>query len=682
MFCDVVGSTTIAEMLDPEDYQDLLYAYRALCARHIERGNGELAQYVGDGILAHYGYPAAREDGARSAVNAALAICSEAPRLSEAMQGRYGVTLAVRIGINTGIVVTHAAPGAGVTLSGGPEGSMLNIAARLHEIAPPNGVVISDATLRLVQGQFIVRTLGARRLKGLEREVVAYQVTEASSARSLFQARAVRGLSPIVGRDEQLAQLGRNWFATLQGQARSVLVSGEPGIGKSRLIHEFQKRVEQGVAVQITCQCNAQYQSTAFHPVAAELARVFSVRPGDAWETLVAKVQAAMTRLGVTDALTAERLGLVLAEYANVAVPSAPQGASPQGASKDTVKGTPQEASGAAPGAEVKGRAMDAVASYIRTVAAKVPLLLIFEDVHWADPSTLELLYRLCAVLGSTPVLILASCRTDRVPDAAVDERIELERISPDECKALIEMTAGEAGLSAPVISQLVQRSDGVPLFAEELTRSVGEGLSAGAAPGDGIGGAAVPASLRDTLMERLDRLGPAKVVAQFASAIGRAFGLDLLCAVMGGSLEALKAQLDRLAEAGLVYAQPGGLAGGDAPAFEFKHELVRNVAYESLVRTARRDIHRRIADLMRGRFAEEGGRHPELVAYHCTEAGLAAQAVDLWELAGRRAIRNSASLEAVAHLSRALALIETLPETRARKRKELGCTLPLRPRS
>ena len=648
MFCDLVNSTGMAESLDAEDFRHVLLAYRQCCSRIVFRHDGEMARYVGDGVLAHFGFPIAREDDARHAVQAALEICEQIPDLGRSMQARFGVDLAVRIGVNTGIVVTDA-PGDNHPLhTGGLVGGALNIAARLQQLARPNGVVIGQDTMRLVQGQFILNTLGPQDLRGLSREIVAYEVIDSSSARSLFEARAATGLSPLVGRNEQLDVLMQELAFVRAGRSRLVLVEGEPGIGKSRLVHEFQKRVERDTVVQITCHCLAQYQGTAFNPVAVELARVFGVQPGDPGPRLIEKVHAGLQRLGVGDVETATHLALVFAEAGN-AVPEP-----------------------AVPGSAIQRQILEAIATYVVAVASRVPLLLIFEDLHWADPSTLALLAYLQGRLAGSPVLILTSARP--VPELALaaDTRIELARITPAECRALIRVTASRE-LSWALVDKLIERSDGVPLFVEELAKAVEDGFDLGLVESDL---AMVPASLNDTLMSRLDRLGAAKAIAQVAAAIGRSFHLDLLSSVLAMTAAAVRAELNRLVDAGLVF--PAFASGPRGAVFEFKHELLRNVAYNSLLRTTRSDIHARIATRLEGEFADEAGRHPELVAHHLTEAGMAARAIPFWLLAGNRAIRKSASLEAVAHLSRALALIETMPTTEARSRKELELRLTL----
>ena len=657
MFCDIVNSTGIAEALDAEDFRALLVEYRECCGAIIRRNHGEIARFLGDGILAHFGLPAALEDDARLAVQAGLEICERIPEFSRTTLARFGLAVAVRIGVNSGIVVTDAPVEAGPIHAGGLVGTTLNIAAQLQELAPANGVVISQDTLRLVQGQFIVRTLGPNRLKNVARDVIAYQVLESSSARSLFEARAASGLSKLIGRTDALETLAREWAITLQRQPRAVLVSGEPGIGKSRLIHEFQRTLAPDQAVQITCNCNAHYQSTEFYPVAQELSRVFEVRPGDPWQILVAKVQAGLARLGL-DAQTGERLALILGGLSGSATRDQP----------------------AAQGAELKKQALAAVAAYVSAVASRVPLLLMFEDVHWADPSTLALIAHLCSHLDQVPILILASARPETAVDVAVNTRLTLERISPAECRALIEAMPRTEPLAPAVIDQLIERSDGVPLFVEELTKSVEEDRDhVSTREGRPVPGlAAVPASLQDSLMARLDRLGGAKAIAQTAATIGRIFRYDLLSAVLDHRDGTMRSDFERLIDAGLVFPRFRGPAGAEDLAFEFKHELVRNVAYDSLLRTTRREIHARIATVLTRQFPEEAARHPELAAHHYTEAGLVAEAVTLWELAGQRANRNSANLEAVAHFSRALSLIETLPSTLARLRDQLELELAL----
>lgn len=662
MFCDIVGSTSIAEKLDAEDFRAILLAYRDFCATIVRRNQGEMARYVGDGILAHFGFPMAREDDARLAVKTGLEICARISELSQVAQAQHGVTLSIRIGIDTGIVVTDwsewGSAGQGGAADGvGAVGSTLNIAARLQALAPPNCVVIGPHTLRLVQGQFIIKTLGPVMLRGLSREIIAYQVLESSSARSLFEARLMAGLSPLIGRRAPLEALHHEWSLARRAGPRTVLVAGEPGIGKSRLVHEFQKQVEPETVVQITCICLSQYQGTALHPVKTELERVFSVIAGEPWPALLDKVTAAMRRLGLMDPLTSERLAQLLAE--------------PQA----------QETGSLPPSPDQRLQVLDAVTAYVAAVAARIPLLLIFEDLHWADPSTLGLLGHLRRALRGSPVLILASVRAEAGVEIASDTRIDLERITPSECRTLIGVTASRRSLPPAIVEELVQRSDGVPLFVEELTKTVEEGLEARSRGWDSkdINDLTnIPSSLHDSLMARLDRLGDAKAIAQVASAIGRTFRFDLISAVLEIASATLRTELNRLVDNGLIFERFPEVSGVKELAFEFKHELVRNVAYESMLRSTKREIHGRIADIFQSRFPEEADRHPELSAHHYSEAGLAVRAIPLWELAGRRAIRNSANLEAVAHLTHALTLLNRTPSGRERSRKELELHLAL----
>lgn len=665
MFCDLVNSMGIAERMDAEDLRDILFSYQQTCTAIIEHAHGRVARIFGDGILAVFGFPIAREDNARMAVGAALDICRRVSALSRDVERRHGIALSVRIGIHTGLVIIdETAPGP-ASQQNGLIGNALNIGARLQELAPCNGVVISQETFRLVQGHFFVESLGCPKLKGVSQALQVYRVVGSSAVRSIFEARLARGLSPLVGRETELAALEAEWAQAASGIPRSVLLIGDPGIGKSRLIYEFQRRHAHDECMRIIFQCAAQYRDTAFHPIATELARVFCFEPIDSRDVRLRKITEGLQRDGIAAPEAAADIARVFADEGCDVSPSK------EAAGAEATERT---------GANARRRVIEALASYLAGTAHRVPLLLIFEDLHWADPSTIEFICYLSQTLDNVPVLLLSSVRRGIGDAVACQCTIFLDRIPAADCRALIRAVAGNGDMPGPVISELIERSDGVPLFVEELTRSVSEAMTAGRLVGE-VGAESlssiVPASLNDSIMARLDRLGAAKDVAQVSALIGRNVPIKLLAAVWDGPPADLPTEISRLVDAEILFEHEQG-AGQVHGTLEFKHELVRNVASESILRGKRRDIHARIAATLARDFADECARHPEVLAYHYTQAGDIDRALPLWELAGLRAVRVSANQEAVTHFKRALGLLDGFADEATRRAKELDLRINL----
>jgi class 3 adenylate cyclase/tetratricopeptide (TPR) repeat protein len=665
MFCDLVNSMGMAERMDAEDLRDILASYQQTCTAIIERAHGKVARVFGDGILAVFGFPVAREDDARRAVAGALEICRRVTDLSRDVECRHGMALSVRIGIHTGmVVVDETAPGP-PSQQNGLFGNALNIGARLQELAPCNGVVISQETFRLVQGHFFVENLGCPTLKGVSRPLQVYRVVESSAVRSIFEARLARGLSPLVGRETELAALEAEWAQAASGIPRSVLLIGDAGIGKSRLIYEFQRRHAQDECVRIIFQCAAQYRDTAFHPIVVELSRIFCLEPIDSRDVRLRKITEGLQRDGIAVPEMAADIAMILADDAGDVAANQKSGAQ---ATERT-------------GADARRRVIAALTSYLAATANRVPALLIFEDLHWADPSTIEFIRHLSQTLANVPVLLVSSVRRGTEAAVACQRTIFLDRIPAADCKALIKAVAGNGNMPSTVVTELIERSDGVPLFVEELTRSVTEAITAGCLEGDEAAeslDSIVPASLNDSITARLDRLGAAKDVAQVGALIGRSVPIRLLAAVWDGPPADLPTEIARLVDAEILFEHEQGAGGQAHGTLEFKHELVRNVASESILRGKRRTIHARIAATLARDFADECARHPEALAYHYTQAGDIDHALPLWELAGHRAVRVSANQEAVSHFKRALRLLDGFADAATRRAKELDLRINL----
>ena len=644
-FCDIIGSTAIAARIEAEDLRDLLLEYRALCGDVVERHHGTIERFIGDGVLAKFGLPQASEDAASLAVRAGLEIAAGMPAFSRRIEARHGVAVRVRIGINTGTVVFDAADHSND--HGGLTGSPLHVAARLQELAPPDGVVIGPDTCQLVTGQFTFEALGERVLRGVDAPVRAFLVVGTTSARTQFEARAAAGLSPLVGRSRELVALTAAWERAAGGTLQTVVLVGEPGIGKSRLIHELQQIVTSPRVTRLGFTCSYHYRNTAFHPVMVELGRLFGVAAeGDR----ASRIAAALARLGIDN---------------------------PNGAlALATIFDTEPAASDRPEATTARGEIVPLLCDLASAMARRMPLLLVVEDLHWADPSTIDFIARLCGSRPDVPIMLVASLRTEHADLAACfDRRIDLPRMSAADCATLIAANGRDATVDPGIVHALIARSDGVPLFIEELTRSVADGYDA-AGPGGGDAAVSVPASLQDSLMARLDRLGDAKETAQVAAIIGRTFSLDLLSAVSRRSSEAIAADVAKLLGAQLIYR--AAAADDTGAAYEFGHDLIRESAQNSIVREVRRRINRTIADTITDRYPAHAARHPEVVAHHYAAAHCHDRALPLWSLAAARALRASACAEAAVYYRRALDALAKLADGHDRDMQEIDLQLGL----
>jgi class 3 adenylate cyclase len=639
MFCDLVGSTALSARLDPEDMREIIGAYHRCCAGQITRAGGFVAKYMGDGVLAYFGYPRAHEDDAERAIRAGLGLIEAVATLHS---GR-DATLQARIGIATGLVVVGDLIGEGAAREEGVVGETPNIAARLQARADPGQVVVAHSTQRLAGGLFAYRDLGRIALKGLADPVRAWQVTGAGAAQSRFEALHGASLTPLVGREEELELLLRRWQRAKSGEGQVVLISGEPGIGKSRLTAALQERLQPEPHASLRYFCSPQHTDSAFHPVIAQLEAAAGFErqdsPDSKLDKLAALLRASSGQEGGVRFL-AELLAVSSARH------SRPLNLSPQRQKEET---------------------FDVLLAQLAGLARRQPALVLYEDVHWIDPSSRDLLDRMVDRVIHLPVLVVITFRPEFKPPwigQAHATMLVINRLARQEGLELVGKIAGNA-LSVALVAEIVERSDGVPLFAEELTRSVVEAGSHDDAAREAVAAAplparAVPATLYASLMARLDRLGiEAKQIAQMGAAIGREFSWELLKAVARKPESELQAALDRLTEAQLVFRR-GVLPEGT---FLFKHALVRDAAYGSLLRGQRRELQGRIASAIESDFAEVGERQPEILARHLSEAGQTERAVEQWLKAGRRAAGRSAHLEAIAHLKQGLELLGSLPD-------------------
>jgi class 3 adenylate cyclase/tetratricopeptide (TPR) repeat protein len=658
LFCDLVDSTRLARQLDPEDWRNVVRAYQQACAAVIQRFDGYIAQYLGDGLLVYFGYPQAHEDDAQRAGHAGLGLLEAMEPLNARLAQERGMRLAVRVGIHTGPVVVGAMGGGGrqeqLALGDTP-----NLAARLQGLAAPNTVVVSAATLGLIEGFFTCQALGEHPLKGVDESLPVYQLLAASGAQTRLDAVAPRGWTPLVGREQEVGLLRERWAQSTEGRGQVVLLSGEAGIGKSRLVEVLREHVGREGAVWLTFRCSPYHTNSALYPVITHLHRALQWRtddmPLERLDKLVHALQA--TRLPLAEAvpLMAALLGVPLAER------YPPLDWSPQ---------------------KQRQKTHEALVAWLVAEAEHQPVLAVWEDLHWADPSTLELLGLLLEQTPTAPLCALLTCRPEFPPPWAPRSyltQLTLSRLTRLQVEEMVLRITGGKALPAEVVRQMVARTDGVPLFVEELTKMVLESglLREGEERYELTGPLpplAIPVTLQDALRARLDRLVEGKAVAQLGAVLGRTFAYQLLRAVAPLDELELWRGLGQLVQTEVLYQR------GVPPqaTYTFKHALLQEAAYQSLLRSTRQQYHQRTAQVVAERFPDLAETQPELLARHYTEAGLAEEAVGYWQRAGARSYAQSAYIEAVGHCTQGLEVLKTLPDTPTRARRELSLLLAL----
>jgi class 3 adenylate cyclase/tetratricopeptide (TPR) repeat protein len=633
MFCDLVESTTLASTLDPEEYRAVLSAYHEACSGPVAEFGGYVAKYMGDGVLAYFGYPQAHEDDAVRAVRAGLALTEEVAR--GPVPSGVG-PLRARVGIATGLVVVGDLVGAGAAQERSVVGETPNRAARLQTLAGPGAVVIAPATRRLLGSGFNLADLGPQHLKGFAAPIEAWQVLGARVVESRFEAHGP-GDTPLIGRVEELRLLAQRWEQARGGDGQVAWVSGEAGIGKSRVAREFRGHVRSEPHTNVQCQCSPFFSNSPLHPFVERIERDAGFWQDDTSDERLVKLE------------------ILLAQATDDVLTFAPVFAAMLSLATDNR----YEPSTYDPGQQ-RERIMEALISYLLGLARRRPLLLLVEDVHWADPTTLEVMDRLVDRMGSERVLLLITARPEFSPGWCVRSNvtlIPLAGLSQRETTELAEAIAGSAELPPDVLFQILERTDGVPLFVEELTQAVLERESG-----------AVPATLHDSLMARLDRVPAAKAVAQQASVIGREFTYDILADISPQGEPGLRAALRQLTSAGLIAMR------GTPPevTYAFKHALVRDAAYGSLLKSRRQELHARIAEVFEQGYPDAVARQPELIAHHLSEARLPEWAVFYWQRAADDAARRQAHQEAIAHCIRGLDMVGLIPDPALRSRHEL----------
>ncbi|MDJ0851742.1 MAG: AAA family ATPase [Myxococcota bacterium] len=653
MFCDLVGSSGLAERLDAEDLRDVLGAYHDSATRAIERYGGHVAQYLGDGVLAYFGYPQAHEDDAERSAYAGLELLRAIEGLNETLEPDKGIRIAARIGVHTGNVVVGDL-GAGASREHQALGATTIIASRLQEIADPGSLVISSATLRLVRGAFRIRDLGTPPLKGIREPIRAHAVLGPSGIRSHLDVDPGH-LTPFVGRRKEMELLLERWSRVQAGRGQAVAVHGEAGFGKSRLLRALCERLSDVSHTWLECQCSRYTQRSAFHPLIQLIEQAAGFDQNDTPEQKLRRLEEATERAGLVVFETVPFLASILSLQLPDRYP-------------------PLEFS-----ADFQHRkTIAALVSWALARAKHRPLVLMIEDLQWCDSSTLDFLTLLIEESASASVMTLLSFRSgfsEPWEPAANLSRVEVGRLDPRDSGFLVNGMNSEGSLPAALLERIVERADGVPLFLEELTKMMLEAEPDAAVDGsDPIASRAIPATLQDLLMARLDRLGGGKEVAQLGAVLGREFPFELLRAVSPADDASLAAGLRSLIDAGLL------LARGTPPVstYAFTHALTQDTAYQSMLRSARRRVHARTATALEEQFPARASSEPEVVARHFDEAGLVEPAVAYYRRAARRANRQSASQVALAQLQRALDLIGALPEGAERNRQELELQLEI----
>jgi class 3 adenylate cyclase/predicted ATPase len=653
LFCDLVGSTALSTKLDPEDFREIVGAFHRCCAKEITEHGGFVARYMGDGVLAYFSYPTAHEDDAERAVRAGLALVAAVANLDFAAG-----TLRVRVGIATGLVVVGEI-GEGGSREYEVVGETPNLAAWLQKRAEPDTVVIAAATRRLLGGLFEYRILEAEPVKGVGDPVPAWQVTGARAVESRFEALHGSSLTPLVGREPEIALLLERWERAKEGDGQVVLLSGEPGIGKSRIIQELRDRLSDESYTRLSLYCSPYHMNSPLYPVIGHLERAAGFDRTDTAEAKLNKLEALLASSATDLQVATQLLATVLTIATDQRYP--PLTFAPL---------------------RQKQRTLEVLVEQLAGLAGQRPVLAVYEDSHWIDPSTIELLDLVIQRVQRLPALVVITFRPEFIPpwtSHAHVTRLSLSRLTRRHGSVIAQRVTSGKVLPAEVLEQIVSRADGVPLFVEELTKAVVEsGLLQAVGGRFELAGPlpplAIPTTLYDSLMARLDRFAPIKEVAQIAAVIGREFSYQLLAAVVDIPEKQLDQALGQLIASELVFQR------GTPPEamYSFKHALVQDTAYQSLLRSKRPQLHAKIARTIEQRFPEIVEARPELLAHHFTEAGLALQAIIYWQRAGERDLGRSAYAESISHLKQGLELLEALPGRPERFKQELSLRLTL----
>ncbi|MGO9451272.1 MAG: AAA family ATPase [Candidatus Binataceae bacterium] len=639
MFCDLVGATEISARLDPEEWREIEADYLSVAEKDIARFGGHVAKYVGDGVLAYFGWPEAHDNDAECAARAGLAIVDAVGVLNQSEGYQSRPKLSVRVGIDSGTVVIGQGGGSDSEVFG----DTANIASRAQSAADPDTVIVTPAVHRLISGMFVIEERGVHQLKGIAEPVELYRIVRLSGARSRLAASAGRGLTAFVGRADEMGLLWNRWESASEGEGQVVFIVGEAGIGKSRLVRQFRERLAGNPHTWNECSGASCFQNTPFYPIVDMLRQAFAQR-GD--ETDGAKLGELERVLELAGLKLAEAVPLV-APMLNIQI----------GERYPQLTLSPEQK---------RKRLLATLAGWLFGVARAQPVAMAVEDLHWLDASTLELMQLLVEQGATSPLLLLTTARPEfQAPwkPRAHHTHLTLNRLSARDVRELVGQVVASRALSGEAIDRVIERTGGVPLFVEELTRAVLEKGDAKPDPHE------IPATLHDSLMARLDRLGPAKEVAQIASVIGREFSYELLLAVSTVPEDDLRSALAKLEDSELVYAR------GIPPEanYSFKHALIQDTAYEALLKSRRRELHRRVAVAMTEKFPALAETQLELVARHWTDGGEVEPAIIVWRKAGDASFERCAFKEAEKAYQQALELIPLQVESSERNELELS---------
>src|SRR5215813_5334638 len=662
MFCDLVGSTALSTGMDPEDLRDVIASFLSRCSAAIRRYDGFVAKYMGDGILAYFGYPRAHEDEAGRSARAGLDIVDAMAELNAAVPRRPGVELAVRIGIATGPVIVGDQIGEGTASETAVVGETPNLAARLQALAQPNQIIVSAATRAMLGDHFDFEDLGAFELKGFAERVPAWRVLSARDVESRFAATRAESSAPLVGRQVEMGLLLRAWDSSCYGRGQVVLVQGEPGVGKSRLLEGLREATAKD-HIWVAIRCSPFHTASALHPIIEHLKRVFGWQPEDTPQHHLTQLEAGLGGFKTLPLFESVRL---FADLMSVPVP------------EDRYQRLSMTAQ------RQRDATLDAIVAWLIELAERAPVLMAWEDLHWADPTTLETLGMLIEQAPTAALLVVATYRPELTPPWPQRSHmtpITLNRLERPEVETMVGHLAGGRSLPGEVVDHIVAKADGVPLYVEELTKAI-LGSRVLEARGDAYvlnGSLAqlhIPETLQDSLMARLDRAPRLREVAQLGAVLGREFSYDMISALAGLEEQILQSGLGHLVVDELLYQR------GRPPRsrYLFKHALIQDAAYQSLLKRTRQQYHQQVAKLLEDRFPEVASTQPELLAHHYTEANCPAQAIAYWLKAGAAAASKSANLEAINQFRRGLALIDALSDMRERAERELELQMAIGP--
>lgn len=654
MFCDLVGSTDLSGRLDPEDMAAVIRIYQDEVARQVAHYEGHVAKFMGDGVLAYFGWPRAHEDDAERAVRTGLSVSEAVGRL----RTPTGEPLAARVGIATGIVVVGDLASERTMDKDAIVGETPNLAARLQAAADPGSVVVSQETRNLLGELFELEHRGNRAMKGFREPVPVWRVLGESRLESRFEAMHGAGLTPLVGREHEIALLLDRWRSAKAGEGQVVLLTSEAGVGKSRIVRSLREQLGDGY-MPISHYGSPYHTNTALYPIIRLLERAAGFERADPPEIRLEKLESLLA-LGSDDARAAVPLIAALLSL-------------PLGPAYPKLDLNPRQ---------LKRKTLEALVEQLQGLASRQPVLAVFEDAHWMDPTTLEFLDMVVQRVSRLPVLALINFRPEFVPPWTGYPHVvtvTLSRLAPRHGAAIVDKVAGGKSLPPEVLDQILVKTDGIPLFVEELTKTVIEsGLLKDAGDHFELSGPlpplAIPATLHDSLLARLDRQAPVKEVAQIGAVVGRAFSYELLANVALQPEAQLRASLDELVRSELVFRR------GSPPeaVYTFKHALVQDAAYESLLKSRRHQLHARIAAVLEERFPETVASEPEVLAHHLAQAGLHGEAAKYWRRAGEIAMRRSANVEAIVHFSKALEALATQPASDERSEQELALQVAL----